>query len=103
MFVFTPLRSVSSWPNFISVGIVDISFQSTRTGKYATPTGHLNFHWLRTLSGKLRTFPAMKRQQYTPVLFKKSPYDLLPEKELPSGLFRGGWLVLHNTVHVTPL
>ena len=31
--------------NFLSVGIVDISFQSTGTGKYATPTMHLDFHF----------------------------------------------------------
>ena len=33
------------WPNFLSVGIPDISFQSAGTGKYATPTRHLNFHF----------------------------------------------------------
>ena len=32
------------WPNFLTVGIVDIPFQSAGTGKYATPTGYLNFH-----------------------------------------------------------
>ena len=33
------------WPNFLSMGIVDISFLSVETGKYATPNGHLNFHF----------------------------------------------------------
>ena len=32
------------WPNFLTVGIVDISFQSAGTAKYATPLG-LNFHF----------------------------------------------------------
>ena len=50
---------------------------------------------LRTFSGKLRTFPTVKSktigflldltQQYTPVLFAKTPRKLLPEKELLSG------------------
>ena len=31
--------------NFLCVGRVNITFQSARTGKYATPTGHLNFHF----------------------------------------------------------
>ena len=57
-------------------------------------------HWafklpLRTFSGKLRTFPMVKSKtigflldlthQYTPVLFAKTPRELLPEKELLSG------------------
>ena len=33
------------WPNFLSVGIVNTTFQSAGTGKYTTPTGHLNFHF----------------------------------------------------------
>ena len=50
---------------------------------------------LRTFSGKLRTFPTVKSktigfllnltQQYTPVLFAKTPRELLQEKELLSG------------------
>ena len=50
---------------------------------------------LCTFSGKLRTFPMVKSntigflldliQQYTPVLFAKTPRELLPEKELLSG------------------
>ena len=31
--------------NLLSLGIVNISFQSVGTGKYATPTRHLNFHF----------------------------------------------------------
>ena len=31
--------------NFLSLGIVNISFQSAGTGKYATPTRNLNFHF----------------------------------------------------------
>ena len=33
------------WFNFLSVGIVDILLQSAGTGKYATPTRHLRFHF----------------------------------------------------------
>ena len=50
---------------------------------------------LPTFSSKLRTFPTVKSktigflldltQQYTPVLFAKTPCELLPEKELLSG------------------
>ena len=50
---------------------------------------------LPTFSGKLQTFPTVKSktigflldwtQQYTPVLFTKTPRELLPEKELLSG------------------
>ena len=50
---------------------------------------------LRTFSGKQRNFPAVKSntigfildltQQYTPVLYAKTPRELLPEKELLSG------------------
>ena len=31
--------------NLLFLGIVNISFQSVGTGKYATPTRHLNFHF----------------------------------------------------------
>ena len=31
--------------NFLCMGIVNTSFQSAGTGKYATPNGHLNFHF----------------------------------------------------------
>ena len=50
---------------------------------------------LQIFSGKLQTFPTVKSktigcllnltQQYTPVLFAKTPRELLPEKELLSG------------------
>ena len=46
MILFAPLRSISNWPNFLSVGIVDVAFQSAGTGKYATPTGHLKFQFV---------------------------------------------------------
>ena len=79
-----------SWLNFISVGIGDISFQSAETGKYATPTGYLNFHFT-PLVVSYELFPLWNQrqsdltQQYTPVLFTKTPRELLPEKELLSG------------------
>ena len=66
-----------NWFNFLSVGIVDNSFQSTEIGKYATPT-------------RLQTFPMVKSKtigflldqthQYTSVHFGKSSRELLPEK-----------------------
>ena len=34
-----------NWPNFLSMGIVDTSFQSDGTGKYAMPIRHLSFHF----------------------------------------------------------
>ena len=53
---------------------------------------------LHTFSRKLRNFPPMKSktigflldlsQQYTPVPFAKTPRELLPEKELLSGIMR---------------
>ena len=33
------------WPNFLSMGMVNTTLQSTGTGKYVTTTGHLNFHF----------------------------------------------------------
>ena len=56
---------------------------------------HLEFKLpIRTFGGKLRTFPTVKSktiefyldrtQQYTPVLFAKTPRELLSEKELLS-------------------
>ena len=70
---------------------MDISFQSAGTGKYAIPTRHLNFHFAPLVV----TFPMVKSktigflldltQQYTPVLFAKTPRELPLEKELLSG------------------
>ena len=45
-----------NWLNFLSVGIVDICFQSVGTGKYATPTRHLNFHFA-PLAVSYKLFP----------------------------------------------
>ena len=67
-------------------------------------------HPLWTFSGKLRTFPMVKSktigflldqtQQYTTVLFAKTPRELLPEKELLSAIMRliQRWLA-HATLH----
>ena len=44
MIVSIPLRSISSGLT-LSMGIVNICFLSAGSGKYATPTGHLNFHF----------------------------------------------------------
>ena len=55
------------WPNFLSMGIVDISFLSVETGKYATPNGHLNFHFtpLSALfpSASYKLFPWWNQRQ----------------------------------------
>jgi len=43
--VSAPLQCISSGPT-LTVGIVNIFFQSHGTGKYAKSTGHLNFHFV---------------------------------------------------------
>ena len=83
------------WLNFLSVGIVDIFFQSAGTGKCATPTRHLSIHFEpfavsyelfpRPVKSKTIGFLLDRTQQYTPVLVAKTPRELLPEKELLSG------------------
>ena len=76
------------WPDFLSVGIVDISFQSAGTGKYTTPTGHLNFHFEPlAVSYKLFNGEINNNWQYTSVPFGKIPIELLLENELLSGLW----------------
>ena len=82
------------WPDFLFVGIVDISFQSDGTGKYTTPTGHLNFHF-EPLAVSYKLFQWWNQQpieffldwtqQYTSVPFGKIPIELLLENELLSG------------------
>ena len=42
---FSTITLYFIWPNFLSVGIVHIYFQSARTKKYATPTGHSTFEF----------------------------------------------------------
>ena len=37
--------TITLYFTFLSMGIVDISFQSTGTGKYVTPNRQLNFHF----------------------------------------------------------
>ena len=52
-----------NWPNFLSVGIVDIAFQSAGTGKSATPTGHLDFH-LAPFTVSYEFFPRWNQKQF---------------------------------------
>ena len=68
----------------LSMGIVNVSFHSAGTGKYATPTRHST----QTFYGKLRTFSTVKssfllnqNQQYTPALFGKILQESLQEKK----------------------
>ena len=42
--VFAPICSISTGPTFYPWE-VNTAFQSAETGKYATPTGKLNFHF----------------------------------------------------------
>ena len=51
-----------NWPNFLSVGIVNISFQSAGTDKYATPTRHLDFHFA-PLAVSYELFPRYNQRQ----------------------------------------
>ena len=84
--------TITLYFNFLSVGIVNISFQSAETGKYATPTRHLNFHFA-PLAVSYELFPWWNQgfldrtQEYTPVHFRKSFCELLPEKVQLSGHF----------------
>ena len=81
-----------------------ISFQSAGTGEYVTPTRHLNFHFTH-LAVRYELFPRWNSktiglllldltQQFTQVLFAKTPRELLLEKELLSSHYAGSctWL-----------
>ena len=74
---------------WLSVGIVDISFQSAGTD---TPTWHLNFHF-RPLTVSYEHFPWWNQRQLdffsiepnSILQFSTQKLKLLPEKELLSG------------------
>ena len=53
------------------MGIVDISFQRTESGKHATPTGHLNFHFV-PLAVSYNLFPRCNQSQLEFFLIKPS-------------------------------
>ena len=56
---FCTITFYFNWPNFLSVGIVNVAFQSAGTGQICH--AHRAFKVpLRTFSGKLRTFPTVK-------------------------------------------
>ena len=69
-----------NWANFLSVGIVDIAFQSAGTGKSATPTRHLGIHFaLFAVSYKL--FPWWNQTQLDFLSIKhKSTLQFLSEE-----------------------
>ena len=50
--MWNPYEQIHNYFNFLSVGILNISFQSAATSKYATPTGLP----LRTFSSNLENF-----------------------------------------------
>ena len=101
-----------NWFNFLSMGIVNISFQSIETGKYAIPTRQLNFHFA-PLAVSYELFPLWNQRQLD--FLSIEPSSILQEKSLwvASGkraakrplcsLFWGSWHMLHYTVHVTLL
>ena len=105
------------WPNFLSVGIVDISFQSTGTGKCAKPREHLNFHFKHLVVSYKLSHSEIKDDWISCHLnltvhssnsFWPTPHGLLPEKELLKWLFcsfllRGSWNMLPYTAYVTVL
>ena len=108
------------WPNFLSMGIVDISFLSVETGKYATPNGHLNFHFtpLSALfpSASYKLFPWWNQRQldfftikpistfqFSSGKFHMGHFRRRAAKWPLSGLFKDSWDMLPYTVHVTPL
>ena len=114
--VFAPIHSISTGPTFLSVGIVNIVFQSAGTGKYATLTGHLNFHFA-PLVVSYETFPMVKSKTIEFLLHQtQSTLQLRSEefrmsyfwKELPSSHYVGysrvaGTCYRTYMVHVTPL
>ena len=94
MIVSTPLRSISSGSTFYPCG--NSGYLFPKRWNWQICHTHQAFKCpLCTFSGKLRTFPTVKSktigflldltQQYTPVLFAKTPRELLLEKELLSG------------------
>ena len=97
------------WLNFLSVGILDMSFQSTGTGKYAKPTRHLNHV-------RYEHFPQWNQRQLDFLLIKRnSTLQFFSEKFHLSyfwkmicqqplcNLFKSSWHMLPHTVHVTIL
>ena len=70
-----------NWPNILSVGIVDVAFQSAETGKYATPTRHLKFHFV-SLAVSYDLFPLWNQR---PLDFFIKPNNTL---QLSSDEFR---------------
>ena len=96
-----------NWFNFLSVGIVDISFQSAETGKHATPTRHLNFHF-EPLAVSYELFPRWNQRQSD--FFSIEPNSVLQftlgkvlvssgksaAKQPLSGLFWDRWHMLHK-------
>ena len=87
---FCTITFYFNWPNILSVGIVDVAFQSAGTGKYATPTRHLKFHFV-PLAVSYDLFP---RWNQRPLDFFIKPNNTLQlswriphgfRKQLPSG------------------
>jgi len=65
------------------VGIVDIAFQSAGTGKYATPTRHLNFHFA-PLAVSYELFPTEKSKTIGFLLNRISILQFTSKKVLVS-------------------
>ena len=60
---FSTIMFYLIWPNFLSVGIVKICFQSAKTDKYTTPPGHSSFQFAPlTLTYKL--FPRWNQRRF---------------------------------------
>ena len=112
MILFAPLRSISNWPNFLSVGIVDVAFQSAGTGKYATPTGHLKFQFV-PLAVSYELFPRWNQRPLD--FFSITPNNTLQlssdefrvsyfrKKSCQAAIMQDNWHVLPYMVHVTSL
>ena len=105
---FCTITLYFNWFNFLSVESVDISFQSTETGKYAIPTRHLNFHFAplavsyELSDGEIKDNWISSRLNptvYSSSLRKKSSSvtsGKIAAKRPLCGWFWDGWHMLHT-------
>ena len=80
------------------MGIANITFRSTWTGKYPTTTGHLHFHFV--LSGKLQTFSTVKSKNNWIVFSKNSAWGTSKKRAAKwplCNLFKSSWHMLPYT------
>ena len=109
---FCTITFYFNWPNFLSVGIVDVAFQNAGTGQYATPTRHLKFQFA-PLAVSYELFPRWNQRPLD--FFSITPNNTLQlssgefrvsyfrKKSCQAAIMQDSWHVLPYMVHVTSL